>query len=32
LNEHPEVRGQVIPIEDAIAAGGAIFADVLTES
>jgi hypothetical protein len=32
LNEHPEVRGEVITIEDAIAAGRAIFADVLNES
>ena len=32
LNEHPQVRGEVITIEDAIAAGRAIFADVLTEN
>jgi len=32
LNEHPHVHGEVITIEDAIAAGRAIFADVLTES
>lgn len=32
LHEHPQVRGQVITIEDAIAAGRAIFADVLSES
>jgi hypothetical protein len=32
LDEHPEVRGHVITIQDAIAAGRAIFADVLTES
>jgi len=32
LNEHPHVHGEVITIEDAIAAGRAIFADVLTEN
>ena len=32
LNEHPQVRGDVITIEDAIVAGRAIFADVLTEN
>jgi hypothetical protein len=32
LNEHPHVHGGVITIEDAIAAGRAIFADVLTEN
>ena len=32
LNEHPQVHGEVITIEDAIAAGRAIFADVLTEN
>jgi hypothetical protein len=32
LNEHPQVHGEVITIEDAIAAGRAIFAEVLTES
>jgi hypothetical protein len=32
LNEHPHVRGEVITIEDAIAAGRAIFAHVPTES
>jgi hypothetical protein len=32
LNEHPHVYGEVITIEDAIAAGRAIFADVLTEN
>jgi hypothetical protein len=32
LDEHPQVRGEVITIEDAIAAGRAIFADVLTAS
>ena len=31
LNEYPQVRGEVITVEDAIAAGRAIFADVLTE-
>jgi hypothetical protein len=31
LSEHPQVHGEVITIEDAIAAGRAIFADVLTE-
>src|SRR5262245_26409156 len=32
LNEHPHVHGEVITIEDAIAAGRAIFAEVLTEN
>jgi hypothetical protein len=32
LNEHPHVHGEVITIEEAIAAGRAIFADVLTEN
>ena len=32
LNEYPQVRGEVITVEDAIAAGRAIFADVLTEN
>ena len=32
LNEHPQVHGEVITIEDAIVAGRAIFADVLTEN
>ena len=32
LNEHPQVQGEVITIEDAIVAGRAIFADVLTEN
>jgi hypothetical protein len=32
LAEHPHVRGEVITIEDAIAAGRAIFANLLTES
>ena len=32
LNEHPHVHGEVITIEEAAAAGHAIFADVLTEN
>jgi hypothetical protein len=32
LNEHPKVRGEVITLEEAIAAGRAIFAEVLSES
>jgi hypothetical protein len=32
LNEHPQVHGEVITIDDAITAGRAIFADVLTEN
>ena len=32
LNEHPQVHGAVITIEDAIAAGRAVFGDVLTKN
>ena len=32
LTEHPQVHGDVITLEHAIAAGRAIFADVLTEN
>jgi len=31
LQEHPEVRGHVVPMPDAIAAGGAVFGDVFEE-
>jgi hypothetical protein len=31
LGQHPHVRGQVIPVEDAIASGRAVFGDVLQE-
>jgi hypothetical protein len=32
LAEHPEVRGEVISIDEAAAAGRAVFGDVLTEN
>jgi hypothetical protein len=31
LDEHPQVRGEVISIEDAIASGRAVFGNVLSE-
>jgi hypothetical protein len=32
LAGHPQVRGELIMIEDAIAAGRAVFGDVLTKN